>query len=161
VLLVGSGLFVRTLRNLSNIDTGFDRGNVVVFELNRSVELHRFEDLFARVEAFPGVQSLTTWENGLLGDGMTMVGPVRVEGYVPHQGEDLNVFVTSVGRRFFETVGIALVAGRNFRPEDSGRRVAIINETMARYFFGTQNPIGKYYNSGGSARSATEIIGVA
>jgi len=161
VLLVGAGLFVRTLQNLMNIDTGFDRENVVVFDLDRSVDLGRLGQLFTRLEGLPGIQSATTWDTGMLGQGVTMVGPVRVDGHVPRPGEDLWSFATSVGPRFFETVGISLLAGRDFRPEDAGREVAVISETMARLFFGNQNPIGRSYNPGRDPKFRTEIIGVA
>jgi predicted permease len=144
-----------------NIDTGFDRENVVVFDLNRSVDLGRLEQLFKRLEGLPGIQSATTWDTGMLGQGITMVGPVRVDGHVPRPGEDLWAFATSVGPRFFETVGVSLLAGRDFRPEDAGRRVAVINETMAKFFFGSQNPIGRSYNSSGDPKRDTEIIGIA
>jgi len=161
VLLVGAGLFVRTFQNLMNIDTGFDRENVVVFDLDRSVDLGRLGQLFTRLEGLPGIQSATTWDTGMLGQGVTMVGPVRVDGHVPRPGEDLWSFATSVGPRFFETVGISLLAGRDFRPEDAGRRVAVINETMARFFFGNQDPIGRSYNASRDPKFRTEIIGVA
>ena len=161
VLLVGAGLFVRTLRNLSSVDTGFDRESVVVFNLSRAVELSRLEQLFSRIEVFPGIQSATTWDTGMLSPGITMVGPVQVDGGVARQGEDLWSFATAVGPRFFETVGVSLVSGREFQPADSGRRVAVINETMARFFFGNENPIGRYYNASVDPKWRTEIIGVA
>jgi predicted permease len=161
VLLVGAGLFVRTLWNQNNVDTGFDRETVLVFNMSRAVELSRLEQLFRRVEGFPGVESATTWDTGLLGQGIMLVGPVQVDGFVAQPGEDLWMFATHVSSRFFETAGVSIIAGRNFQPQDSGRRVAVINQTMAKYFFGDESPIGKHYNVTLDPEKKTEIIGVS
>jgi ABC-type antimicrobial peptide transport system permease subunit len=90
--------------------------------------------------------------------GMT----VRVDGYQAKEGEDMNPNVDGVGPRYFETMGIPLVAGREFNDTDSigAPRVAIINETMAKYFFGTDSPLGRRIGFGRGSATDIEIVGV-
>src|SRR6266540_2069776 len=173
-LLIGAGLFVRSLRNLKNLDAGFKRENVVLFSLDpgrgydaaRRVNLHR--QLLARLEALPGVQSASMSNFGLLSDN-NFTDKVTVEGYTPQPDEDMVCSGMVVGPRFFETMGIPLQFGRDFSPQDeqppataqtanqaeargagnaarSMPRVAMVNQAMARYFFGNANPLGKHFS---------------
>src|SRR6185295_4844035 len=96
--------------------------------------------------------------------------PVEVEGYTPQPDENMECYGQIVGPRFFETMGMQLLLGRAFGPQDERsagenaaqpvRRVAVINQTMARYFFGNANPIGKHFNFRGRAQDQLEIVGV-
>jgi len=152
VLLVGAGLLVRTLQNLRHVDAGFDKQNVVLFSVDRGTGLNPssadsilFKQMPSRFEAIPGVLSATMLVNyGLLG-GNTARLRINVEGYVPSDDADLQVVHLSVGARFFETMGTPLLEGRDFAPEDQleNRRVAVINQAMAKHFFGDQSPIGR------------------
>src|SRR4029078_1815336 len=88
---------------------------------------------------------------------------VKVEGYQPKEGEDMNPGVDAVGPAFFATMGQALVSGREFTVRDvrGAPRVAIINETMAKYFFGKDNPIGRHIGWGRDKTPDIEIVGIA
>jgi predicted permease len=185
-LLVGSGLLVRSLQNLKNLDTGFDRENLVQFSvdpgsgynLEQRVNLHK--QLLERLEALPGVRGASFSNiSPLIGDVIS--NGVSVPGYTPGPDEDLSCNVMKVGPRFFETMKMPILAGRDFGPQDERPvehanlprspqtaapnapslppNLAVINQTMARYFFGNQDPIGKRFEEGRN-RSAYEIIGV-
>jgi predicted permease len=85
-----------------------------------------------------------------------------VDGYKPKEGEDMNPSVDGVGPHYFSTMGIPLVAGREFKDTDTtaSPKVAIINEAMAKYFFGDTSPIGRRFGQGGGNPTDIEIIGV-
>jgi predicted permease len=179
-LLVGAGLFVRTLQNLKGLDAGFDRENVVLFniepgkEYDRAQRISLYRQLSERLEALPGAHSagLSSWE--LLG-GNSYTQSVTVEGYTPQPDEDMFCHVLNVGPKFFSAMGIPLLAGRDFGSQDerlieeggttqSGARVkprvTLINQAMAQYFFPNQNPIGKRFYLGSKGATSVEIIGL-
>jgi predicted permease len=168
VLLAGSGLFARSLYNLKSLDPGFRVDDIFAFSLDPSLSGYsgdRLTALYRRMQdeltALPGVRSVSMSEIGALtGNNWSMT--IRVDGYQAKEGEDLNPSVDGVGPRYFETMGIPLVSGREFTERDSkgAPRVAIINETMARYFFAGTNPIGRRFGFGGGAPTDIEIVGV-
>jgi predicted permease len=178
-LLVGAGLFVRTLQNLKGLDAGFDRENVILFnidpekEYDRAWRINLYKKLSERLEALPGAHSvgLSNWE--LLAGGSYTQG-VAVEGYTPQPDENIFCHRLDVGPKFFSAMGIPLLAGRDFGPQDerlieeggtpqsSARvapHVALINQAMANYFFPNQNPIGKRFYIG-KGITPVEIIGL-
>jgi predicted permease len=186
-LLIGAGLFVRSLRNLRTLDAGFNYDNIVQFRIDpgsgydtvRYVSMQR--QMLARLETLPGARSATLSGPSLLSGDLVGFG-VTVPGYVPRPDEDLGCNIVTVGPRFFETMKIPLVAGRDFGPQDErpvspGNQPAfkgaepqqnladapplsaVINQTMARYFFGQQNPIGKRFILKRNGQTH-EIIGV-
>jgi predicted permease len=179
VLLIGAGLFVRTVAKLKGTDAGFDRENVVVFNLDftQSFDDGRrrplYKELLARLETLPGVSAAGMSTDFLLNG---CVGGDRYipEGYVASPGEDLMAYFHRVSPRFFETMGMPLVSGRSFGPQDdrpagppnaNAPRPVVINQTMARRYFGDANPLGRrLYNfaSGQPARpdQMREIVGV-
>ena len=165
-LLIGAGLFIRTLANLKNLNTGFQSHNVLLVSLNPglsgygSERIRSFYDqLLERVQALPGVRSASVADSPLLGnrwfDGLV------VEGHATTPGEEPGVAVKMVTSRFFETMGIAIRLGRDFSPQDraGSPKVAIINETLARQSFAGQNPIGKHIGVG-SLTPDLEVVGV-
>ena len=168
VLLAGSGLFARSLYNLKSLDPGFRVDDIFAFSLDPSLSGYsgdRLTGLYRRMQdeltALPGVRSVSMSQIGALtGNNWSMT--IRVDGYQAKEGEDLNPSVDGVGPRYFETMGIPLVSGREFTERDSkgAPRVAIINETMARYFFAGTNPIGRRFGFGGGAPTDIEIVGV-
>ena len=150
VLLTGAGLFARSLHNLRTLDTGFDRRNVAVFILDPtaagySVErVNRFySEVLSRVEGMAGVRSASYAAMGLIAHGNWGSG-IRMEGYTRPEG-DSGPLRNFVGPAYFHTLGIPIVMGRDFRPEDSAasQHAAIVNERFARFYFGKENPIGK------------------
>ena len=169
LLLSGAGLFARSLYNLKMLDPGFRVDSLFAFSIDPSLsgyEGARLFSLYQRMQqelgAVAGVRSVSMSETGALsGNDWSMT--VRVDGYQAKEGEDLNPSVDGVGPRYFETMGIPLVSGRDFTDRDSkgAPRVAMINETMAKYFFNGVNPIGRRFGFGRGTPTDIEIVGVA
>ena len=170
VLVVGAGLLVRTQRNLETLNPGFNRQNVLLFGLDPSKAGYKDEraaqlrqEVLERIRQVPGVRSASfSFLTPISGGGWDNYARF-VEGYTPQPGEDMDVYLNAVGPRFFETLGMQVLLGRDFGPQDfSGSNpVALINQTMARRFFGDHNPIGKHFRLGEwSGKRGIEIIGV-
>jgi predicted permease len=161
LLLIGAGLFIRTLGNLRAIDPGFRSDHVLLAALNPGLSRYSpdrtrtfYDALLDRVSRLPGVQSASLADAPLL-SGMYIDG-LSVEGGEQAAETSLRL----VGPRFFETMGITVRVGRDFSPGDrSGSpAVAIINETIARKYFAGVNPIGRHVGLGGTPEM--EIVGV-
>ena len=166
VLLSAAGLFVRYLSNLQHLDLGFQRDHVLLVSLDPThsgyddAQLSRaYQQLLARLEAVPGVRSATLCAmSPIQGNGANRA--IAVEGYQSKPGEIRNVMENWVAPKYFATLGTPLLAGRDFSPDDQGRsRVAIVNQSMARYYFGGRSPIGKHLLFEGDDQPY-EIVGV-
>jgi predicted permease len=167
LLLAGAGLFARSLFNLKSIDPGFRVESLIAFSVDPSLSGYdpaRTRSYYLRMQeelaAIPGVSAASLSQLGTLtGNDWRMT--VRVIGYEPKEGEDMNPNVDGIGPRYFETLGIPLVAGREFTERDTlpGPRVAIVNETMARYFFGQETAVGRRLRFG-LIDEDVEIVGV-
>lgn len=157
LLVIGAGLFLRTLAGLSSVDVGFRTDHLLVAAINpphtryaegKNVELHRrLEQAFAAV---PGVDSATTSWVAYINDDSDMTDFLPAgEGFdrSKHQEEYYN----AVGNRFFETLGIPIIAGRAFGPQDTqtSPKVAVINQSLARTRFPGRNPIGMQFTTDG------------
>jgi putative ABC transport system permease protein len=150
VLLVGAGLFLRTFRNLHSIDLGFERENALLVALDPSHSGYTpeqtrglFIGLLERFQAIPGVRSASlSWNPPVAGGGSSRT--VTVEGRAPGPEADREIYLNWVAPRYFETLGVPLIAGRDFGSHDTQEtpKVVILNQTMARVFFGDANPIG-------------------
>lgn len=168
-LLVGAGLFARSLYNLKNLDLGFRAENLLTFSLDPSLNGYddsRTQALYARLqnelEAMPGMRGVSMSTLAPL-TGEVDMATVTVEGVHPKDDMDMNPWVNHVGPAYFATLGIPLVAGREFTKRDVGGAplVGMINETAAQYFFPRQNPLGKHFGFGGRRGIADiEIVGV-
>jgi predicted permease len=165
-LLVGAGSFVESLRNLEGMDTGFHKENILLASMNPSLNGYaqeKIQALYAReleeVRALPGVRSAGLSTTTPIEGGWDMLSVV-VEGYQPLEGEDMNPNWTAISPGYLQSVGIALLAGRDFTDQDNlgAPKVAIINETMAHYFFKDANPLGR--KIGLEKVPDTEIVGV-
>jgi putative ABC transport system permease protein len=168
LLLAGAGLFARSLYNLRSVNPGFQVDSLLTFNVDPSLNgyqpehvLSLFERIQQELSAIPGVRDVSMAEIGVLTGnqwGMT----VRVEGYTRKEDEDMNPTVDGVGTRYFSTMGIPLVAGREFTEKDTtgAPKVAIINQTMAHYFYGDNNPIGRRIGFGRDPDTTIEIVGV-
>jgi predicted permease len=175
VVLVGAGLYVRTLQNLRGMDTGMSTNNLLAFKVQpvsaagytkpRATEFYR--RLLERLPAIPGVRGVTLARQIPLSGEFHRV-PVSVPGVPePAEFEDRVAGMNIVGPRFFETMGIPIRMGRGIdeRDREGGPRVAVINETLARTFFPNQSPIGRRFRTrmgpdvGGAQEY--EVIGVA
>jgi len=190
-LLVGAGLFVRSLRNLKNLDTGFDRENVVLFSLDTpggytlAQRVNLYQQTLERLESLPGARAASLASFSLL-SGSGMNSNIVVEGYANRPDEDMDCHRLLVGPNYFATMGIPLLQGRDFGPQElqpqgglpadqptanqtpqpsptpSAPLAAVINQTMARYFFSNENPLGRRFRlrNGPLQGIPIEVIGV-
>jgi putative ABC transport system permease protein len=174
VLLIGAGLFVRTLEKLKGLDAGFNRENIVLFDLDftQSINTERrvalYKELMARLESLPGVRAASLSTFYLLSGG-GWSERIGAEGYAASPGEDLTCFGLMVSPRFFETFGTPVLKGRDLGPQDDRpagklnadiQRTAVINEAMARRYFGDANPVGRHFYFTGRPEQKYEIVGV-
>jgi predicted permease len=165
-LLSGASLFVRHLSNLEHLDLGFRRDNVLLVDLNpassgydRERLSRAYQDLLGRLEAIPGVRSATICAI-VPTSGVGAMRTATVEGYQARPGERRFLSEDWVAPKYFETLGMPLLMGRDFNFQDQGRpRVAIVNQTLVRYFFGNGNPIGRHITFDGDSQPF-EIVGV-
>ena len=166
LLLVGAGLFAHSLYNLKSLDPGFHAENLMAFSIDPSLNGYsqkRIQQLYQRLQveiaALPGVRAVSPAEVAAL-TGDSTFDTVVVEGYKNKEGEDMNPNTNWVGPGYFSTMGIPLIAGREFTEKDGlgAPKVGIINQKMAHYFFGNENPIGRHFGFG--AKPDIEIVGV-
>ncbi|MGH9589557.1 MAG: ADOP family duplicated permease [Terracidiphilus sp.] len=172
VLMTGACLFLRTLVNLSRVDTGFNKENVLRLDIDSEVTGYKenetrmnllYQQIEDRVNALPGVKAASfsaftfgqgSWNTKIVVPGMTI-------------NNNANVMHNVIGNDYFKVMQIPLMAGREFGPEDtaSSRRVAIISERMARILFPAGPVIGRTYTIGdpdtGDTPLEEEVIGVA
>lgn len=170
LLLVGAGLFVRTLINLQNVPTGFNQENAMLFQVDTSVTRYteddpRLEALLSDVEnsvrAVPGVQAASfasyTFNQGLWS------GPAYTNEPNSLTEDTREIRNNIVGQDFFAAMGIPLVLGRTFGPQDTEHspKVAVISESMAQRFFPNTSPLGKHFRLGDPEPSGDiEVVGV-
>jgi predicted permease len=168
VVLVGAGLFLRTLENLRRVEIGFNPDNLLIFRLNPQLNRYepaRIELLYGRIQdalqQLPGVESVSLTQVVLL-SGATVSGSVYIPGYNPKAGERSNMNMMRVSPEFFETMKIPLLAGRGLETRDRADtpRVAVINEAAARKYFPNENPLGRRFGFSPEENSQTEIVGV-
>ncbi len=169
LLLVGAGLFVRTLRNLHQVDLGFNRANLLLFRVDPGLNNYQgeriaslYERMIERITAVPGVRAATMSRHPLL-SGSSASGGIFVSGQPPRSGDENRVWVHRVRANFFETMEIPLVAGRGLSPHDDQRapKVAVISQSLAKKFFPRENPIGQHCGFGAPEYShELEIVGV-
>ncbi len=167
--LVVAALFVRSLRVLTSMDVGYDREQVVtarldVRSLGYTTEQRQalYERILDRMRQIPGVTSASLSLNGPLA-GPERTGGFGIEGYTPGQGERLSSNEEVVTEDYFDTVGLRLLRGRLFGPEDHtpGNRNTIVNEPIARRFFKNGDAIGKRWSWGSPVGpDAFVIVGV-
>lgn len=159
LLLIGAGLFVRTLRNLEAVDPGFQREGVLLVDLEgRRSTVPR--ELVEEVGRVPGVIAASISTHTPL-SGSTWSDPAVPAGQ-PLPKRDNAIFI-GAGPRFFETMQIRLLSGRDFSEHDGqgGARVAIVNEAYVRRYFDDRNPTGQHLSAMVRGKSADlEIIGV-
>jgi predicted permease len=167
VLLAGAGLFVRTLRNLKEVDPGFRPASLLSFALeprlnsyDKPREQASLRDLRARLAALPGVERVATSDTGPFMHSRNASG-LYVQGYTAAPDEDPGTDTESVSAGYFKTLGVPLIAGREFDERDTAAapKVAIINEALAKKYFQNRNPIG--FRIGTDKEMQYQVIGVA
>jgi predicted permease len=169
VLVIGAGLFLRTIWTLSSVDVGFKTDNLLLFEINppakryppgKDVLLH--ERIERKIAAIPGVESVAPGSVAYIADNLSnsdFLPKSEVFDTHRHSAEDYNV----VGINFFQTMQIPIVAGRGFNEDDtaSSRKVGIINQSLARKRFPDENPVGKLFRADRDPNADwIEIVGI-
>lgn len=150
VLLIGAGLFGRSLNKMYSQDSGFFKSDLVLFSTNlarlgySSVD-PLWERLRKEIEAIPGVESATMSTVPPISGGSGWDARIRLEGYTPAPNENNVSHGNRVGPGYFRTYGTPIIAGRDFEENDrpNAKRVAIVNQSFARKYFGNVSPIGK------------------
>lgn len=170
VLLAGAGLIVRSLQQVQTVGPGFDIEHTVTASVDLDLQGYdrarakAFQkQLLARVEAIPGVRSASLVGALPLNLDRSSSG-IYAEGQPFTRSADLPEILTNeIWPRYFETMGIPLLAGRDFTLQDDNEkaRPVIVNETFARRFWPGQNAIGKRLSFGGPDQPFWDIIGVA
>jgi predicted permease len=170
VLLMGTGLLIRTISKWQNVDPGFNTENLLLFSVRPEALQYDagriaalYEAMSERIGAIPGVHAVTRSDYPLVSGQGTGRARIRALG---DGAQSTFAHVRSVQFNFLETMGIPLLAGRNLFPSDnqSSNRVAVISETTARRLFPSRNPVGERFVFIGSERLETEdieVVGVA
>ncbi len=167
VLLVGAGLFLRTLRNFSEMNPGFDRAHILTVRLDTHMAGYRqeqlsslYQRLIERVETIPGVRSASLASCGLaIGCGDS--SDIYLPG-IPHTSGETDAQERRVSQHFFDTAGISLVEGRDFATTDSEKSpaVTIVNQTFVREFLKDKDPVGQYFGYDAANVHRFQIVGV-
>jgi len=169
VLLVGAGLFIRTLVNLRSEALGFRPESLLLFQVDATLNGYRdarLNDFYAqalnRLAAVAGVRSVTLSRWGILG-GHRTTDSISVPGYTEQGRGHVNVHVHYVAPRYFETMGIPLLQGRDvtWRDHEGAPRVAIVNQALALRYFGGAAPVGRRVGPEGGSADQIEIVGLA
>lgn len=165
-LLAGAGLFLKSLVNVARVDLGIQTDNVATFSLSPSLNGYESADavdLFQRTEralaAVPGVSSVSAASVPALA-GNSWGTSVTVEGFAWEPGVDAGSRHNAVGPRYFSTLGIPLLAGREFTESDveGAPEVAVVNEAFTRKFgLEGRNAIGKYMSVDGADNDELDI----
>ena len=167
VLLVGAGLFVRTLRNFTKLDPGFDRDHILTIGIDTHLNGYShaqltglYRRLVDRVEGVPGVRSaaLNSCE---LASGCGDASDIYIPG-VPHANGETDAQERRVTNEFFATTGLPLIKGRSFADYDTETSppVVVVNEEFVREFFKAKDPIGQYYGYDAENPRRFQIVGV-
>jgi predicted permease len=151
ILLAGAGLFIHSLRQLETVDLGFTREGILTMEVaperilyGKPQWLALQAEILGRVGRIPGVHS-ASWSTMTPLSGRDRGVILDIPGFTPSAVTDKDVHLVSVSPEYFATLGMPLTLGRGFITGDGGGapKVAILNETAARFYFGSADPIGK------------------
>ena len=170
LLLFGAGLFVKSLQNLRTTETGIELSNLVTFQLSPALSGYTneratqfYDQLLERLRSAPGVKSAALAGVSIL-SGSEWDSSMAVEGHQAKDGEDMQAFMNSLSPKYFETMKIPILEGRDFGPMDikENAKVAIVNRKFAEHFFKGGSAVGKHLGWGGGPKSKLdiEIVGV-
>ena len=167
VVLIGAGLFLRTLQNLRNVNVGFNTRNLVVFTMSARLAAYdatRAGTLNDRIQeavkALPGVRAVSRSTSVFLSGNVSQTGMFVKD---KNQGKAMDLWSMTVSPEFFETMEIPLVRGRLFDVRDTLPKaplVAVINETVARANFPGEDPLGMHFGNSAETTGDIEIIGI-
>ncbi len=171
LLLIGAGLLIRTLRNLQHVETGFNANNLLLFNVDPSLLGYKedklaalYEETFKRLEAVPGVQSVTFSRHALLSWASTTTS-VFVPNELGPDGKpkEFDTKLHTVRENFLSTMEIPLLTGRNLTEQDDAHAplVAVVSQSFAKAHFPNENPLGKRFGFEQNKPGEIEIVGVA
>jgi predicted permease len=176
LLLVGAGLFLRTLLNLQRVEPGFNTRNLLLFGVQPGLIGYKeerltqlYQQMCERLEAVPGVQTVTFSQQALLSQSSSsrsvylrgaLDAPPDAEGRIKSSGPG---YIHQVRENFLEAMEIPLLGGRTFRPSDDAKapKVVVVNQTFANKYFPDESPIGKRFTFDTKKPDEIEIIGLA
>ncbi len=170
LLLVGAGLFVRTLRNLKHLDLGFTPDHLVTFAVDPKLAGYEdvqtmtlYQEMLDKLSSLPGVRSAAATNDPELANN-NRGSNITIAGYHPAEGDHMNVEWEKVSPGYFSTLNMPLLAGRAIEASDrlGTHKVADVNESFARRYFGRpQDALGHYFCAGaGTVTPDIEIVGV-
>ena len=180
LLLIGAGLFIRSLANLRNLGPGFAPENLVAFNIDASLNGYDsgkakafYQRLSESLGSIPGVQSVGLAAVRILEDD-EWDSSITIEGYSAKAGESIQAYMNQVSPGYFQTLGVPILSGRDFTIQDTEEirhapdpygwnpTKVIINEKLAKKYFGTANPLGRHIGFGNDpgTKADMEIIGV-
>jgi predicted permease len=171
ILLIGSGLLLRSLLTLYHVDPGFRTTNLISFHpdlglsgYNWQRAISFYQQLQTQLRSVPGVESVALAQTLLLGGRRSRDG-VIVEGYQLREGEDPVAFRDCISRDYLKTLGIPLKLGREFNEQDElrgAKQVVLVNEAFVRWFCEGRNPVGYHvgFRWSANAQPDREIVGV-
>jgi predicted permease len=151
LLLTSAGLFARTLQKLRSVDGGFRQDHVLVVRVSTASTVREvnaralYEELYARFSALPAVESVSMSMDTPLGGGLSMGAGITVPGRPADSGDAPLVYYNFVGPRFFETMGIPVLSGRDFtiRDDERAANCVVISDSVARRYFRGEDPLGR------------------
>jgi predicted permease len=168
VLIIGAGLFLRTLENLKRVDVGFDSTNLLMFNVNPSVNrydadrsLQVFRQALERMSSLPGVKSAALTRTTLL-SGSTSTTSIYKQGQTSQEPAEDEMYVMDISPTFFATMGIPVQRGRAFTDHDdkNAPKVVVINEAAARKLFPAGDVLGGRVGNSFEKSGDFEIVGV-
>ena len=166
MLLVGAGLFVRTLHNLKSLNAGFATDHLLTFGIDPRMAGYEpartfalYQRVFETLNGLPGVRLVAATNDPELANDNES-GNLAIAGYTEKPDEDMNAEQPDVSADYFSTLQMPLLVGRGFTRQDSAesQKVAVINESFARHFFGgPQQALGHSIGYGGKAPKPTPL----
>lgn len=167
VIVTGAGLFLRNMAHLNSLDVGYSRRNVLVLAADLagsryppSQRLPVSRRLMEHLRSVPGVAGVTVSENGIFSRLDSSIDSLQVEGFVPTRKDDSWSAFDQVGPHYFQILGVPIIAGREFDEHDKAgaSTPVIVNETMARFYFGKSDPLGKHLLNGGDRYTVVGVV---
>jgi predicted permease len=172
LLLVTAGLFVRSLRKLTEVPLGYNAEHLLLFGMNPLSDGYQqaaipplFDQLLAKIRTIPGVRSASLSENGLF-SGSDSGDDISIVGSTPKSGQEMGVALDEVGPGYFQTIGIPVLAGRDVELRDTaGTRHMWLNQSMSKHFFGGTSPLAQHivvhYSFGDIEYDVVGVVGDA
>ena len=169
LLVAAAGLFVRTLANLNAVDIGFNRENILLFNVDAAQAGYKdaalknfYAELQRRFRSIPGVRNATMTHLPLVANSTSSTS-VTIPGCPKTEGERPGTSVTQIGPEFFETMQIPILIGRpiDARDHEGTQATAVVNEVFAKKYFPGVSPLGRHFGFGEKPSVDIEIVGVA